>query len=161
VEEESPAIRKALASDGPEIARVVKTSRLDALPYLPVLHDENDDRSYFTGLVQTATAWLAEADGEVVAVLVLDERMVEQLYVAPAWQGRGFGSRLLEVAKANSPDGLRLHTFQRNQRARAFYERRGFVPIEFGDGSSNEEREPDVLYEWNGQSGNSAGDTGQ
>jgi hypothetical protein len=40
-----------------------------------------------------------------------------------------------------------LWCFQRNTRARRFYERRGFAPIRFTDGSANEERCPDVLYE--------------
>jgi hypothetical protein len=43
---------------------------------------------------------------------------------------------------------MRLYAFQRNTRARGFYERRGFVAVEFGDGSGNEEGEPDVLYQW-------------
>ena len=33
-------------------------------------------------------------------------------------------------------------------RARHFYEARGFEAIAFGDGSHNEERCPDILYEW-------------
>jgi hypothetical protein len=36
-------------------------------------------------------------------------------------------------------------------RARAFYERHGFVAIEFGDGSGNEAGQPDVFYEWRGK----------
>jgi hypothetical protein len=42
---------------------------------------------------------------------------------------------------------VRLYTFQPNEHARRFYERKGFAPIEFSDGSTNEERCPDVLYE--------------
>jgi hypothetical protein len=38
--------------------------------------------------------------------------------------------------------------FQRNERARTFYERRGCHVVELTDGSGNEEREPDALYEW-------------
>jgi ribosomal protein S18 acetylase RimI-like enzyme len=49
---------------------------------------------------------------------------------------------------ARRPAGMRLYAFQRNTRARGFYERRGFVAVEFGDGSGNEEGEPDVLYQW-------------
>ena len=41
----------------------------------------------------------------------------------------------------------RLHTFTRNEGARRFYKRHGFVAVAFGEGSSNEEREPDVRYE--------------
>ena len=39
-------------------------------------------------------------------------------------------------------------SFQKNIAARRFYERNGFVVIEETDGAGNEEREPDVLYEW-------------
>ncbi len=43
---------------------------------------------------------------------------------------------------------MQLWTFQRNARARRFYEARGFVPVEATDGSRNEEKEPDVRYLW-------------
>ncbi len=51
------------------------------------------------------------------------------------------------MAKAASTS-LQLWTFQKNTSARRFYEARGFVVIEETDGSTNEEREPDVLYRW-------------
>ena len=41
-----------------------------------------------------------------------------------------------------------LWTFEGNHRARRFYEQRGFVAVEFTDGSRNEERTPDVRYQW-------------
>jgi len=57
---------------------------------------------------------------------------------------------LLEViladAAAVSPI-LRLYTFARNAGARRFYERHRFVAVAFGDGTGNEEGEPDVRYE--------------
>jgi GNAT superfamily N-acetyltransferase len=74
--------------------------------------------------------------------------MVEQLYVAPDWIGRGVGGRLLDLAKERRPDGLDLYCFQVNTFARRFYEARGFVPIAFGDGTRNMEHQPDVLYRW-------------
>ena len=46
---------------------------------------------------------------------------------------------------------IRLYTFQCNHDARHFYERRGFRAIAFGDGSGNEEKCPDILYEWRGE----------
>jgi RimJ/RimL family protein N-acetyltransferase len=55
------------------------------------------------------------------------------------------------VLESLSPGQLRLHVFQRNIRARTFYERRGFRAVEFGDGSANKEREPDVTYLWERQ----------
>ncbi len=44
-----------------------------------------------------------------------------------------------------------LHTpdeDQRNDGARRFYEKHGLHVVELTEGSGNEEREPDALYEW-------------
>ena len=54
---------------------------------------------------------------------------------------------MLSEAAAASIPVVKLWTFQRNAGARRFYERNGFVAVEFGDGTGNEEREPDVRYE--------------
>jgi ribosomal protein S18 acetylase RimI-like enzyme len=70
---------------------------------------------------------------------------VEQLYLDPTRTGRGVGSRLLEEATADLPV-VKLHCFQANAGARRFYERHGFRPEAFGDGSNNEERLPDIRY---------------
>jgi GNAT superfamily N-acetyltransferase len=53
----------------------------------------------------------------------------------------------LKLAQSQS-EHLTLWTFQKNAKARAFYERHGFVPVEFTDGLTNQEREPDVRYVW-------------
>ncbi len=65
----------------------------------------------------------------------------------PAAQGHGIGGALLATAQQGA-DRLQLWTFQRNARARRFYEARGFVSVEENDGSRNEEKEPDVRYLW-------------
>jgi len=91
---------------------------------------------------------LAAISGAVVGMLVARPGDLDQLYVAPDAQGRGVGSRLVERAKALSPGGLGLYTFQVNARARRFYVRHGFVADALGDGSGNEERQPDVHYTW-------------
>ncbi len=36
----------------------------------------------------------------------------------------------------------------RNKKARSFYEKSDFKLLMLGDGSGNEEKEPDALYEW-------------
>ena len=74
-----------------------------------------------------------------------------QLYVAPGRTAKGIGQRLLDTmlrsGAAAAIPVFKLWTFQRNAGARRFYERNGFVAVEFTDGSGNEEREPDVRYE--------------
>ncbi len=46
------------------------------------------------------------------------------------------------------PDGFALWVFQQNDGARRFYERHGLRLVRETDGSGNEERTPDALYEW-------------
>jgi GNAT superfamily N-acetyltransferase len=72
---------------------------------------------------------------------------IDQLYVLPDAQRRGTGTELLQVAKT-SFDCLQLWTFQRNVRARRFYESRGFALVQETDGTRNEEKEPDARYLW-------------
>jgi GNAT superfamily N-acetyltransferase len=92
--------------------------------------------------------WVAESADEIVGYLALQGEMVEQLYIAPQWQRTGVGSLMMEKAKQLRPQALSLYCFAINAPARAFYEKRGFVPVEFSDGQRNEEGLPDVLYRW-------------
>ena len=60
--------------------------------------------------------------------------------------GRGIGSRLLTLAKSESSGSLWLFTFAQNIRARAFYERHGF--IDTGHGFENMWNLEDIKYVW-------------
>jgi len=111
--------------------------------------DEQVRRWIAEVLIPTEEVWVATTpDGSVVATMALSSEMVDQLYVAPGWTGRGIGTRLVALAKARRPGGLDLYTFQVNTGARRFYERHGFVEVARGDGSGNEEGQPDLRYAW-------------
>ena len=142
------AIRPATPTDAAGIADVYLAA-FHATYAFPLAHTDDQVRDWLRGIVAGEDrTWVADAGGRVVGMMVLDEDGIDQLYVDPAWHGRGIGSRLVELAKRRRPDGLALYTFQVNDRARRFYERHGFVATWFGDGSANEERQPDVRYEW-------------
>ena len=105
-------------------------------------------RDWFRDVVlPTRDVVVAERDGEIVGLLVLDGDWVNQLYVAPGCTGEGVGTTLLDAAKERRPGGLDLWTFQSNVGARRFYERHGFVAVTMTDGD-NEEGAPDVQYRW-------------
>ena len=55
---------------------------------------------------------------------------MDQLFVEPAHQGRGIGTRLLTTALARMPPSVMLNVFEDNGPARRFYERRGFREVE-------------------------------
>jgi ribosomal protein S18 acetylase RimI-like enzyme len=93
------------------------------------------------------TIWVALKDNDVIGYLAMKGSHIDRLYVDPTQQGTGCGTRLLNFAKAVSPDGLQLHTHQRNHRARAFYEKHGFSAVRFGM-SPAPECAPDVEYHW-------------
>lgn len=123
----------------------------------PLAHTDEQVRAWVRDeLLATRETWLAVApDGDdegsggiVVGLMSLSDDELDQLYLRPGWWRRGIGSRLVALAKERRPRGLALHTFQVNGAARAFYERHGFRAAWFGDGSANEERQPDVRYEW-------------
>jgi GNAT superfamily N-acetyltransferase len=119
-----------------------------ALPWLAGLHTPAEDRWFYRErMFATCTLWGAFDGTAMSGVIAFHDDWIEQLYVLPAAQGSGIGGALLEVAKQGA-GRLQLWTFQRNVRARRFYEARGFAPVEQTDGGRNEEKEPDVRYLW-------------
>ena len=82
----------------------------------------------------------------VVAFMASTPESITQLFVRVADIGRGIGSRLMELAKAESGGSLWLYTFARNTRARRFYERHGFIEIERE--SENMWKMEAIRYEW-------------
>lgn len=142
-------IRRARHGEADAVATVWWRSRAASVPQIPApVHSEEEVRAWFANVVlPEREVWVAD-DGLVVAgILVLEDDWIDQLYVDPDHIGRGVGGRLMAVAKAQRPGGLRLWTFDANVRARRFYEHHGFVPTASTTGD-NEEGAADVLYEW-------------
>ncbi len=142
-------LRQLTLAEMDAAAAVHRAAYDDRLPWLAGRHTPGQDRWFFRERVFPACAvWGAVEGATIVGIIAYREDWIDQLYVAPAAQGRGCGTALLDVAKSASPR-LHLWTFQRNHAARRFYQARGFVPIRQTDGTANEENEPDVLYLWN------------
>jgi GNAT superfamily N-acetyltransferase len=140
-------LRAATTADAEAVAAVFTRSRRTNLPWLPVLHSEEEDRAFIGGhVLAKETVWVAEAEA-IVGFIAWRAGWVDHLYVDVGWTGRGIGAALL--AKACEDQGkLSLWAFQRNRDAVRFYRRHGFRVIEATDGSRNEENEPDVLLAW-------------
>ncbi|TQL79033.1 ribosomal protein S18 acetylase RimI-like enzyme [Stackebrandtia endophytica] len=145
-------IRRATDIDAEAVAAVWLRSFATALPTVRRAHTDEQVRSWFREVVvPDRETWIATAGTTTVAMMVLDDDELDQLYVDPEHQGNGIGADLVNLAKRRHPAGLTLWTFQVNQPARRFYERHGFTAVEHTDGSRNEEREPDVRYIWRPQ----------
>ena len=141
-------IRPAASADADSIADVYLAS-FKATYDFPLAHSDDEVREWIRDTVAGGGAWVAvQSDGVVVGMMVTGPGDLDQLYIRPDRLGAGIGRRLLDLAKERSPEGLKLYTFQVNARARRFYERNGFVAEWFGEGSANEEGQPDVRYVW-------------
>ena len=143
-------MRPAEPADADAIAEIHIAARRESMPWLPVLHSDQETREWVATIVlPNQEVRVAEVGGRVVGYVTRDGTELNDLYVQPEAQGRGAGTALLREAMARSPGELLLWTFQRNAGARRFYERHGFVAIERTDGAGNEEHEPDARYRWN------------
>ncbi|MFO1328797.1 MAG: GNAT family N-acetyltransferase [Rubrivivax sp.] len=145
-------IRGARPADALRVARCYLPSRRTLSDYAPLPHTDADVITWMKDrLLPTGGVTLALESGHVVGFIALsvrdDATWVDQLYVHPARMRRGIGSTLLHLALSRRDGPVRLYTFEPNRGARRFYERHGFAAIGFGDGSGNESRCPDVLYE--------------
>ena len=141
-------LRKLALADMDAAAAVHRASFDHALPWLAGLHTRVEDRAFYrTQVFPACQVWGVEWQSKLVGIIAFREGWVDQLYVLPDAQGQGVGSDLLEVTQEAFPV-LNVWTFQRNRRARRFYEANGFVAMRETDGSENEEKEPDVLYHW-------------
>jgi len=140
-----------LAAEADATATMYLAARRAMLPGLRDPHTEAETRAWMRDTVFTRySVRLAEAGADIVGFAARDGAWLMQLYVKPGWTRNGIGANLLREmltdAKLATPV-LRLYTFARNDGARRFYERHGFTAVAFGDGSGNQEGEPDVRYE--------------
>lgn len=144
--------RQATVNDVAAIADLFLRSRKTLLPYAPLAHSDDAVKRWVRErLVITADIHLAIQNKEIVGYIALIQEhkanWIDHLYLHPTYVGKGIGTALMQIAKAKLTPPIHLYCFQQNMDARRFYERHGFVAIEFGDGSGNEENCPDVLYQ--------------
>jgi GNAT superfamily N-acetyltransferase len=146
-------LRPTTPADLPHVARVHIAARDSSYPHMPrSLHPPHEARAWVASWdLSVFTIWGAFAGDELVGYARFDDQWLDDLYVVPAAQGTGVGSALLDVVKAERPDGFCLWVFESNTPARAFYLSHGLVELEHTDGSGNEEKAPDLRMAWAGR----------
>jgi ribosomal protein S18 acetylase RimI-like enzyme len=73
--------------------------------------------------------FVADDDGVLAAMLALHlpHCYLDQLFVAPEYQGQDLGRRLLAFTRQHLPDEIELRCIRENEKAWRWYEREGFV----------------------------------
>ncbi len=146
-------LRPVAVQDLPALADVHLAARRGAgAAFPPSVHSDAEVRAWVAGWdLSTYDVWVAESPDGVVGYARCTATWLDDLYVHPAAQGRGIGRALLDLVKAERPDGFGLWVFETNRLARDFYGRHGFVELEHTDGSANEEQAPDIKLVWPGR----------
>jgi len=145
-------IRPATPADAEAVAALYLAARR-LMPYAPLAHDVAAVRRWIAAVLIPGGGVSVAVDlaGRLVGMIAIAEQdgacWLEQLYVSPTAQGQGIGAALLAELVVRTAGPIRLYCFEENDRARAFYERHGFVARTRRDGSANEEGCPDWLYE--------------
>ncbi len=125
-----PVIRPARAEEYDEIARVwmeswVSTGLAEASNFLLANLRARVRREIEDGW----SLYVMEEGSTLAAMLALQLPKLEldQLFVAPDYQGRSLGRKLLAFTRTQMPDEIRLRCAEGNVKAWRWYEREGFL----------------------------------
>jgi putative acetyltransferase len=141
-------LRRATPCDADAITNVHWAS-FRLLTFLPMLHTLEENRRFIANVIlNECEVTVAEDNSGIVSFLARRGEEIRLLYTRPDRIGMGAGTQLIDAATATGIGALELWCFQANERARRFYEARGFQAIRFTDGAQNEERMPDIRYRW-------------
>jgi putative acetyltransferase len=140
-------VRRATPADLGACAAIVNAD-IDQRDFMPRTQSAAAISAMFVpSLLEDRVMLVAERAGRVVGYLSsMRAGDVRGFYVLAQAQGAGVGQALMDRAKAEFPDGLRLTVYVSDQRARAFYERQGFG--ETGGVSIDEEGMPIMHLSW-------------
>ena len=154
----STAIRSFQPQDEAAVVGVWHRSGHAAYGFLPTWQAFTLERAgeIFRDVIRPrCSIWVGTRHGHVVAFLAMTGSYIDRMFVDPAEWRRGWGTRLVLLAKTLHPSGLELHTHQENHAARRLYEKHGFRPVKLGV-SPPPESAPDVEYHWRPGAGGSA-----
>jgi GNAT superfamily N-acetyltransferase len=126
----TPTVRPARSDEYDEIARVwmnswVSTGLEDASNFLLAQLRARIPREVEKGW----SLFVADDAGATAAMLALHlpNMYLDQLFVAPEYQGRDLGRKLLAFTRQRLPDEIWLRCVRENEKAWRWYEREGFV----------------------------------
>ena len=123
-------IRPARSDEYDDIARVwmnswVSTGLAEASPFLLA----NLRARIRLEIERDWSLYVADDGGTLGAMLALHmpNRYLDQLFVAPEYQGQNLGRQLLAFTRSQLPDEIWLRCVRENEKAWRWYEREGFV----------------------------------
>lgn len=121
-----PVDESNIAAAGAVHAASWRQSHGFCTPEFVAAHTAETQRSYLRREQEAGKDLFLLLDPEPVGLVSIHGDLIENLYILPEKQGRGYGSRLLEFAAERCAGAPRLWVLCINKNAYRFYEARGF-----------------------------------
>ena len=126
----TPTIRPARSDEYDEVARVWMNSWVST--GIEAASESMLEKLRARVPAEVVKGWslyVADDGGRLAAMLAmhLPDRYLDQLFVAPEYQGKGVGRMLLAFTRKLLPDEIWLRCVRENEKAWRWYEREGFV----------------------------------
>lgn len=116
-------------------------------PWMPRVHSRADEKEFVREIYVRNWVTVARGGGRLMGFVARNGPELHALYVARSARGFGVGKALLDHEK-RQVGYIGLYAFSINSGARRFYLREGFIEQYETDGTGNDEKLPDVRYEW-------------
>ena len=107
----------------------MESHRAFCAPDFVELHSQEHQKEYLLEKMKAGTLLYMlfdEASGKNVGIVSVTENLIEDLYILPAEQNKGYGTKLLRFACSKCPDKPTLWILENNLNAARLYQREGF-----------------------------------
>ena len=135
--------------DSSALVEVFVAARTESMPWLPKGETPDVIGKWMKAtLIPISEVEIAEFDGEIVGFSSRLNDKLDHLYVHPDHQGKGYGTKMLDLVKKALPTGFDVKVFSENSKSRAFLEKRGCALTSENDGAGNKEKTAETVYRW-------------
>ncbi|MCM1496571.1 MAG: GNAT family N-acetyltransferase [Bacteroides sp.] len=143
-------IQKAKPENLKTIARMVQQTIQQVYPkYYPdgvvQFFSELHQEEHIIADIEKGCVWILQADSQIVATGTLVENHITRVFVLPEYQGKGYGSRLMEVLERQTAENNHKVCLDASLPAVAFYAGRGYRTISHGTVETNQSQV--LIYE--------------
>lgn len=105
-----------------------ESHRLFCSPDFISLHTPEHQRDYLQEKIAQGSKLFMLAESDPIGIVAITGSLIEDLYVFPCYQNRGYGTKLLQFAVSQCDDIPNLWILENNINAERLYRRNGFKP---------------------------------
>jgi putative acetyltransferase len=135
-------IRRSQPHELDELMALWLQSTTEAHPFISQEYWLESEELVRNSYIPQSQTWVCVRKGKITGFIsVLEKRFIGALFVEKAFYGKGVATALMRQAKVRFPV-LSLEVYEQNRRARAFYQKQGFITV---DKSFNEETQSALL----------------